>query len=1182
MTDDVRTELSDRNVCTSLTGPSVFPVSRLTFAGKAKCSHISADNRLSQNGLPPDVPTCYSYDIRFKTVRLRMTERVTAKPAICAGRTVIRETRFMSKDILGMVAGGAMRRFAGACCLLAAAGCAQLMTGSGSALRAPSELSAEYMKNPVGIDCAAPRLSWKLAARDAKARGLVQTAYQVQVATSVAKLEAGEPDLWDSGRVASDRSLNVVYAGVPLTTSLRCHWRVRAWDNNGQPSAWSEPARWVMGVIRPEDWRAQWIGANAVTRPDCDLAEARWIWPGDAPALAQAVPGKRFFRKVFDAPQGAGGRPAMLAVTADDEWEVFINGELAAKTWGHFNDWRFLRFIDVSKHIKPGRNLIAVTVANKEPGPTGLLAMLKLADGQAVVTDAGWSVSAQAPKGWNAQADGFAAEGWKPAAVAGAPDCAPWGKLVRRQETVSPAFEKRFMVSKPVKEATLHISGLGFYEASLNGARIGNKVLDHAPTKYDARVLYSTYDLTDNLRAGENRLGVLLGHGWYDVRSVAVWNFDNAPWRDFPRLFAQLEIVYADGTRETVCSDATWRQVSSPVGFDCIREGEVIGMQPPGAPDLARTVIMAEVVPAPAGKLSASALPPSVVARRLPPKTVLEVKPGVWVVDFGQNTAGWIRLKIAGQKAGDVITIRYGEKLKPDGTLSLAGTDAHFRYPASFRVLPGGWFQVDRFVCDGRAEQVYEPRFTYNGFQYVQIEGVARAPTSATVEACVVHTDFADAGFFACDHERINKLQQAILWSYRSNFVDGYPTDCPHREKNGWTGDAQLAAELAMYNFQNTAAYEKWVQDLIDEQRPDGNVAAIVPTSGWGYAWGNGPAWDSALLIIPWTLYVYQGDARILERAYPAMRKYVDYLSSRAKDGIASHGLGDWIPVKTKTPAEVTSTGYYYLDAQIVARTAELLGKTDDAKKYAALAASVRDAFNRQFYKGEGVYSIGSQTAQSCALHQGLVPAGERAKVEARLVEAVLGNGCGPDFGILGSKYVFRALSGAGRSDLAFAIAARDAHPSYGNWLERGATTFWEDWNEGASRNHIMFGDVSAWWYQYLAGIRLSDGVSAVAEKADPQAVAFKSFVICPEPVEGLGWVQAEHDSPYGLIRSEWKKTGDRFRLEVEVPVNTTATVYLPVKPDAKNVVSDVPATPSDRDRMAFRVGSGRYVFEVR
>ena len=1072
---------------------------------------------------------------------------------------------------------------AAAVCLLAVVGCLTVSQVRGSALAAPAALTVEYMSDPVGLDTPAPRLSWKLKASEAKAKDLRQTAFQVLVASSLDKLGRDEGDLWDSGRVTSGQSLNVVYKGSAITSSQRCYWKVRAWDNTGDsPSAWSVPGRWITGVMQPQEWQAKWIGANAVTRPDCDLAGAKWIWAGDAESLDKAAAGKRNFRKVFDAPQGAADEPVLLALTADDEYEVFINGQVAAKTWGQLNDWRWMRFVNVAKFIKPGRNLIAVSVTNAKLGPTGLLAVLKFANGMAVPTDASWVAAAQAPKGWKETAEGFSPDAWKAAAVAGDADCQPWGKVERQVETASPAFEKSFAVAKTVREATLHITGVGFYEASLNGAKIGRKVLDPVPTKFDKRVLYSTYDLTGQLKAGANRLNVLVGHGWYDVRSVAVWNFDNAPWRDFPRMIAQLEIVYADGTRELVVSDATWRQVASPMGFDCIREGEVIGKTPPGGPDLAKTTVMAEVVPAPAGKLTAEALPPSVVAQEIKPVAVREVKPGVWVVDFGQNTAGWIRLAIKGQKAGDVVTVKYGEKVNADGTLSLEGTDAHFRYPASFRVLPGGWFQTDRFVCDGSAEQVYEPRFTYNGFQYAEISGLKAAPTAATVVACVVHTDFTGAGSFACGNELVNKLQEAILWAYRSNFVNGYPTDCPHREKNGWTGDAQLAAELAMYNFQNTAAYEKWVGDIIDEQRPDGNVAAIIPTSGWGYAWGNGPAWDSALLIIPWTLYVYQGDTRVLETAYPAMRLYVDYVTSRAKDGIASHGLSDWTPVKTKTPTEVTSTGYYYLDAQIVARTAEVLGKAEDAKKYAALSASIRDAYNKQLYKGDGVYSIGSQTSQSCALHQGLVPAAERAKVEAKLADVVQQNRAYPDFGILGSKYIFRSLSEAGRSDLAYAMATKEDGSSYGTWIRRGATTFWEDWGEGASRNHIMFGDVSAWFYQYLGGIRLADGVSAVAAKVAPETVAFKDFVICPDPVEGLGWVKAEHDSPYGVIHSSWKKEGGVFTLEVEVPVNTTATVYLPVKPDAKNVTADIKPVAAGRDRMAFKVGSGRYTFEAR
>jgi alpha-L-rhamnosidase len=1015
----------------------------------------------------------------------------------------------------------------------------------GAAVKAPEALTVEYLKDPVGLDCLAPRLSWKLLPTETSAKNLSQAAYQVEVLKTMSKDHAV---VWDSGKVLSAQSLNVVYTGAPLVSSGRYAWRVRVWTPGDEtPSAWSIPATWVMGLVKPEEWTAKWIGANAATRPDFDMAGAKWIYGGNAK--------KGSFEKVFNTPAIPAGKIALLALAGDETFDVLFNGKEAVKTWGHLNSPKQMRFVDVTSFIKPGENKITAVVQSKKGGHAGFIAALRMPDGSSVVTDTSWSQVA------------------KTADI----DATPHGRIERRIEAVSPAFEKAFTVKKNLAEATLHITGVGFYEASLNGLRIGKKVLDPVPTKFDTRVLYSTYDLTGQLKAGDNVLNVLLGHGWYDVRAVAVWNFDNAPWRNFPRMIAQLELLYADGTKELVCTDKSWRQVASPLGFDCIREGEVIGLQADKTLDLSKTVILAEEVPGPGGNLVAEALPPSVIVQEIKPKAIRKIADGAWGVDFGQNMAGWIRLLVKGQGRGDVLTIRYGERQAADGRVDIKPLDAHFRYPASSLLLPGGGFQVDRFVCDGSAKQTYEPRFTYNGFQYAEISGLHTLSVEDVV-ACVVQTDFKSAGSFTCSHELINKLQDAIIWAYRGNFANGYPTDCPHREKNGWTGDAHLAAELAMYNCQNTAAYEKWIQDMMDEQRPDGNVAAIVPTSGWGYEWGNGPAWDSALVIIPWTLYVYQGNVRLLEKAYPSMAKYVDYMGSRAKDYIASHGLSDWTPVETKTPTEVTSTGYYYLDVQILARAAEALGKAEDAKKYAALAEQIKSAYNQKLYKGDGVYSVGSQTAQSCALHQGFVPAAERSKVEAKLAEVVEKNNAYPDFGILGSKYVFRSLSEAGRSDLAFAMATKDDKKSYGTWIRRGATTLWEDWGDGDSRNHIMFGDVSAWWYQTLAGIRLADTVSAVALKNNPGEIAFKKIVIAPVPVQGLEWVKAQHDSPYGIIRVSWKKSNGLFKLDLDVPVNTTATICLPVKPDTKGVVfADAQKVAPLRNRMTFTIGSGHY-----
>ncbi len=1053
-------------------------------------------------------------------------------------------------------------------------------------LSAPFGLTAEYRDDPVGIDTQAPRLSWKLAPKKATGKGLTQESYQIRVATDPGKLNKdGAADLWDSGRVVSGQSLNVIYSGRPPVTSQRCWWSVRVWDNRGgKPTEWSRPARWVMGVVQPNDWKAKWIGANDATRPKYDLKGAEWIYTGDQ-ELGKMPSGTTYYCKEFDLPAELSGKTAVLAVAADNSWIIIINGKNVSQIWGHVsNEWERMRFQDVAPALKPGKNFIMVEVANKDPGPTGLLMSIQCGGKLLVKSDGSWLGTAKPGSGW--QKLTAPPEGWKPVRTVGKLGVAPWGDRVKcRVEVSSPAFEKHFNVGKGLREAVLHITGVGFYEASLNGKRIGDKVLDPSPTRYDRRVLYSTYDLTDSLRTGDNTLKVLVGHGWYDVRSIAVWNFDIAPWRDSPRMIAQLDLVYDDGTRRQVVSDGTWRQVASPVGYDCIREGEVIGVNPNGGIDLERNTVNAKEVSGPGGRLYAETIAPSKVHQTFKPASVTEVKPGVWMVDFGQNLSGWVKMTPPAQKPGDVIRIRYGEKKNPDGTLSMSGTEAHFRYSASFFALPGGWFQTDRYVCSGTPGETYEPRFTYNGFQYAEITGLAQPPTAETIEARAVYTDFDDAGTFECSNQLLNRIQQATIWAYRSNFADGYPTDCPHREKNGWTGDAQLASEQAMYNFQNVAGYEKWLNDLMDEQQKDGNLPGIVPTSGWGYAWGNGPAWDSALVIIPWMLYVYGGDEQILQKAYPAMARYVDYMTSRSHDGgLVSHGLGDWCPWKANTPTVVTSTGYYHLDARIVAETARILGRTADAEKYAALADQIRDAFNRTQYKGNGVYANGTQTAQGCALHQGLAPTEETEKIRARLCDAVKATGGFLDFGILGSKYVLRALSDAGRTDLAYAMTAKEQRPSWGAWIKDGGTTLWEDWGQGSSRNHIMFGDISAWFYQYLAGIRLAPKVSAVAAgTTDTASVGMKRFMLAPEPVNGLDWVKAKHDSPYGTIRSEWKREGEKFVWTFEVPVNTSALVVMPefAKGRFSAPEGSVSAKSPFPGREAFEVGSGCYRVET-
>ncbi len=698
-----------------------------------------------------------------------------------------------------------------------------------------------------------------------------------------------------------------------------------------------------------------------------------------------------------------------------------------------------------------------------------------------------------------------------------------------QQAAPSPVFRKTFIAAKPVQSAKIYICGLGYHDLHLNGIKVGDRLLDPAFTRYDKVFFYVTHDVTGQVLQGKNAVGVMLGNGWYNSHTPCEWNFEKSPWRDKPCLRMLLRLVYTDGIEEIVATDETWRANTGPVLLDGIRQGEIYDarLETPGW-DRAEfddtQWANPEIVAGPKGIPRAMMMPPIRITQTIKPIAVAEPSPGVFVYDLGQNIAGFARLNVSGAK-GTRVSLRYSERLDEKGNIQRKEIDM-------FR--KGAPFQTDVYILKGEGTEVWQPRFVYHGFRYVEISGFPGKPQVNNLTGCVVHTAFEPAGEFTCSKDLFNKIQILTNWSYRGNF-HGYPTDCPQREKNGWTGDAHLAAEQAMFNWQNAASYTKWMMDFKDEQRDTGELPGIVPTSGWGYAWGNGPAWDSAYLLIPWYLYQYQGDTRILETHYENHKRYVDYLTSKARDSIVSIGLGDWVPAKTTTPEAVTSTGYYYIDTLIVANTAQMLGKKDDAAKYFNQAQAIKDAFNKTFYKGEGIYANGSQTALSCALFQGLAEPAEMDKVVDALVRNIESQDYHIDTGILGAKYIFNALADNGRIDVAYRMATQTTAPGYGYWIEKGATTLWEDWPGGSSLNHIMFGDISAWFYKYLAGIQV-----------DPDYPGFARFMIQPRPVGDLKWVKARTDTIRGRIVSDWKIEKDRFILNLSIPTNTSATVYIP------------------------------------
>lgn len=752
--------------------------------------------------------------------------------------------------------------------------------------------------------------------------------------------------------------------------------------------------------------------------------------------------------------------------------------------------------------------------------------------------------------------------------------------IARTTDTAAPAtplLRRAFTLPAKVRQARVYICGLGYYELSINGRRVGDHILDPGYTRYDRRALYVTYDVTKALRRGDNAVGVMLGNGWLNVQEQAAWDFAMAPWRATPRLLLELRAELEDGKTVTLTSDGQWKTSDSPITFSCIYGGETYdarleqpGWDAPGFDDAKWQA--AKVVEAPAGKLTAQMHQPIKVDRAIKPAKVTEPKPGVFVFDAGQNLAGFAELSLAGP-AGTKVVMKYSEHLAKDGTADQGNIGVHVWKKGKDQP-----FQTDSYILKGEGTERWHARFDYHGFQYVEVTGAPGKLTAANLKINFAHSAVPEAGRFACANPLLNKIWENARWSYLNNLY-GIPTDCPHREKNGWTGDASLACEQGLLTYDGAAVYTKWINDLGDEQKPSGELPGICPTGGWGYAWGNGPAWDSAYLLIPYYLYEYCGDTRLLERQYAGHKRYVDYLTTKAKDGIVSIGLGDWCPWKTKTPAPLTSTGYYYRDALIVAQTAKMLGKTEAAEKYAKLAESIKAGFNKKFFKAEsGTYDEGSQTALSCALYQGLVRPEDEARVVENLVAAVRKTDDHIDTGILGAKYLLNTLTDHGQADVAYRIVAQETQPGWGWWVRQGATTLWEEWNGSASQNHIMFGDVSAWMTKTLAGIN-----------PDPAAPGFKHVIIRPNPVAGLAWARASYDSIRGRIASEWSSKPGVFELKVVIPAGATATVWLPGE-DAEKIreggralagVKDVKVGAKKKGRIALEIGSGQYLFSV-
>ena len=573
--------------------------------------------------------------------------------------------------------------------------------------------------------------------------------------------------------------------------------------------------------------------------------------------------------------------------------------------------------------------------------------------------------------------------------------------------------------------------------------------------------------------------------------------------------------------------------------------------------------------------------PPIRIAQSIRPVAIGEPKPGVYVFDLGVNIAGWAQLQTRGSR-GQTVVLEFNELLNPDGTVNM-------RHLADFSPER---FQTDRFILKGEGLEVLEPRFTYHGFRYVQVTGLSERPTLDSLTGRWVHTDPEPAGEFSCSNPLLNKVQEMIVRTQLNN-LHGIPTDCPQREKIGWTEDGCVTMEEAIYNFNMATFYTKWFHDMLDAQDANGHAACIAPSPGWGRSLPDGspgvlsdPWWGGAIVRTPWQLYRYYGDRRILVEGYEAMTKYLDYVGRHAPNHIAWAQEGDWLEVGTtigtsqRTPPTLATTAAYCYYAKVVGQIARLLGKADDAKKYADLSEAISRSFHRQYFDPvTGLYAKDSQTAQALPLCFGMTPADKRPLVLEQLVKNIRETRKNHvSSGIVGTLYVFQALMESGRDDLAYAMIAQEDFPSWGHMLRNGATTLWESWDGGGSRNHPALGSIGAWFFQALAGIR-----------PEPSSPGFKHIVISPAVVGDLTWAKARYQSVYGPIASQWKRQGDTLVLGVTIPPNTTATVFVPTKDAAAVTEGDVPAAQADGVKLlnvadgkaVFAVGSGHYRFVV-
>ena len=1075
----------------------------------------------------------------------------------------------------------------------------------------PDRLQCESLTNPLGVDTKRPVFSWNL--QDARF-GAKQTAYEIEVASAASSFGSGKADLWDSGKVQSENSIQAEYAGKELKPSTRYYWRVTVWDKDGKAYPPSDAAWWETGLMDLKNWKAAWIGYEVPELHAVRDADAVWITNADESSAKTEGNSHHDFRFAFEL--NGAVKHAAIYVTGRDSASAWVNGRQVLESdplppWKQM-PWKTYKKRDITQQVKDGRNLVAIDVIRYRQerrrgvpddarSPMSATIYLEMADGSARVfktAPSGWKAALDAEGNW--QETNFDDSRWK-----GAITFTPAAGSFDGPEVGSPwptgavkSLRKSFEAPKKISSARLYATALGLYKFSINGKEVGDQVLSPGWTDYRERVVYQAYDVTGLLQQGKNAIGALLAPGWY-ATPLQWYGQGNNYGKTLPAVRAELRIAYADGSTESIPTDSSWKADTSAVSFAEIYDGETFDARrvQSGWSAVAFNEAAwesAEVVHPIEPEIEWQYFPPIRKHEELQAKSVNEPKPGVYVFDFGQNLSGVARIRAKGP-AGTDVKLRFAEVLNADGTI----------YVENLRTAKA----TDHFILSGTGTEEFEPEFTFHGFRYVELSGLSAKPEIADVKAVTFYTDAPFTTTLKTGSGMINRLWSNILWGQRSNFV-GLPTDCPQRdERLGWSADAQVFWRTAAYNMDLATFSRKFGADLRGTQVGTDMYGIFAPGTATANP-GYGTGWSDAGVIVPWTSWIQTGDKKVIEENWNGMERYLAAIDAANPDHLWKKNYGipfaDWLSPEGVTPVDLIATGYWAYNARLMREMAHATGNSEGEKKYGALFEKIRDAFYQTYAKPDGwvggvppppVFAsatetklsdkpVETQTGYVLALNLDLLPAEVRPLAAQRLVDRIAANHWRLGTGFLGTPYLLGALTDTGHADVAYRLLLSTEYPSWGYLVEHGATTMWERWNGDQmkgdpsmnSYNHYAYGAVGDWIYRYAAGI---DTTAA--------APGFHVISLHPNFDARLGSVDFSYESSYGMIHSAWTVSGKNATWRLTIPPNATGRLLLTAAEQAAyrldgkalNLSSKIPGGTDEKGKKIFDVPAGTYEFQV-